>query len=90
MGWDDATKTITLTQGEAYAAAGGELSPNAGGAQAAVPSNAALKINGQSRSDLKAYNINGSTYFQLRDLLGALGVGVDWNGAENRIELREP
>ncbi len=89
VGWDDSAKTITLTQGQSYSAAGGELTPNSGGAQPAVQSSAALIINGQTQTGLAAYNINGSTYFQLRDLLGALGVGVEWNGAANRIELNE-
>ncbi len=36
---------------------------------------------------VEAYNINGSNYFQLRDLAKLLDVGIEWNSATRTVEI---
>lgn len=36
---------------------------------------------------LNAYNINGNTFFKLRDLADVINFGVDWNSADGVIEI---
>ena len=36
---------------------------------------------------VEAYNINGSNYFQLRDLARLLDVGVEWNSVTRTVEI---
>ncbi len=81
VGFDNATKCVTLTSGEAYQLTGSELAADASkGAVTALTSDNAIYINGE-RMNLKAYKINGSNYFKLRDLGQALDfhVGYDNN-----------
>ena len=37
------------------------------------------------RVDIRAYNINGRNYFQLRDLGAVVGFGVDWDGENDTV-----
>ncbi|MGI6180755.1 MAG: polysaccharide deacetylase family protein [Agathobaculum sp.] len=58
----------------------------------AEPAVAAVSVNGQ-KSELPAYNINGSNYVRVRDaamlLAGTKGnFDVQWNGAMQRVELQ--
>jgi hypothetical protein len=81
VGFDNATKCVTLTSGEAYQMTGSELAANAsGGKMPALTSDNAIYINGK-QMNLKAYKIDGSNYFKLRDLGQALDfhVGYDNN-----------
>ncbi len=68
VGYDDATKAITLTSGQPYTAVGGELTGSGGtSAVYALPSESAVYLDG-IKIKLKAYNINGNNYFKLRDV----------------------
>lgn len=81
VGFDNVTKCVTLTSGEAYQMTGSELAAeSSGGTVTALTSDNAIYINGE-RMNLKAYKINGSNYFKLRDLGQALDfhVGYDNN-----------
>jgi hypothetical protein len=67
LGWDDATKTITITTRSAYASVGDELGTILTGS---IPTNASMHrilLDGVEIK-LAAYNINGYNYFRLRDL----------------------
>ena len=79
VGYDDATRTVTVSTGAAYAPNGSELVIDADLSSTAQPSTQTLLINGQPRSDLNAYNIGGNNFFKLRDLGSALNFDVDYN-----------
>lgn len=85
--WDAANQAIQLTTGVPYTPVGGELTKGNGQSQPAKVSNAKVLLNG-AILDLKVYEINGNTYFKLRDLGEALGFGVDWDSAQNAILIR--
>ena len=60
--WDVANQAIQLTPGVPYTSVGGELPKGNGQSQPAKVSNAKILLNGAGL-DLKAYEINGNTYF---------------------------
>lgn len=59
---------------------------NAYAAVLAERSSHKVTVDGQPVS-VEAYNINGSNYFQLRDLARLLDVGIEWNSATRTVEI---
>lgn len=86
VGWNDASRTITLTTGEAYTAVGGELAKTDGLNRFGVSTGAAIYVNGV-KADLTAYNIDGNNYFKLRDLGSVLGFDVSWDDATRTVSI---
>ncbi len=86
VGWDNASKTITLTSGQSYTAAGGEMSAKGTGAQSASVSASKLLIDGKEVA-LTAYTINGNNYFKLRDIGQAFDFGIGWDNATKTITI---
>ena len=86
VGFDDATKKITLTTGESYTAVGGELAARDSVNRIGNPTASAIFVDGQA-VDLMAYNINGNNYFKLRDLGSALGFAVTWDEASRTVNI---
>lgn len=86
VGWNDTTRTITLSTGEAYTAAGGELAKVSAVNQLGVATDAGLYVDG-APADLTAYNINGNNYFKLRDLGKVLGFHVGWDDASHTVSI---
>ena len=84
VSWDGAANAINLLPGQAYTPVGGEMGPAAGGATDAVPSAAAVLVNGSPVS-LRAYTIGGNNFFMLRDLGEALGFEVGWDAGTATI-----
>ncbi len=84
VGYDSATRTITCTSGEAYEANGSELVIGEDLSATAVRSNQPLYVNGEL-STIKAYNLGGNNYFQLRELGAAIGFGVDYDAATRTV-----
>ena len=80
VGFDSAASSVALTSGQPYAMTGSEMKPDKGGAVTAIVSDNSIYVNSQ-KLNLKAYKINGSNYFKLRDLGQALDfyVGYDNN-----------
>ena len=85
--YDEKTTVIRVTSGEAYVPVGGELETGKDRSSTAVPSVQPLVIDGVERSDLKAYNIGGNNYFQLRDLGKALNFGVNYDEASGTVRI---
>lgn len=83
VGWDNATKTVTITSGEAYAPDGSELVVGEDKSATAVPSSQTILMNGEVCGDLSVYNLGGNNFFKLRDLGEALGFTVDYDQATN-------
>jgi hypothetical protein len=86
VGYDGATKAITLTSGQSYTAVGGEMESSGAGNMAAIPTRSKIYFDGAEIS-LTAYNIDGYNYFKLRDIGQAFDFGVDWDGARNTIVI---
>lgn len=84
--WDAPTKTIALVPGQAYTAAGGEMSGAGTGTKAAVPTAARILLDGKAVS-FTAYNIDGNNYFKLRDIGQAMNFGVDWDSVNHTIAI---
>ena len=85
VGYDSATRTVTVTTGAVYTPLATDLQIGADESASAMVSSQSLTINGEVVS-LTAYNIGGSNYFMLRDLAPYLGFDVDYN-AETRTAL---
>lgn len=92
VGYDDASRSITLTTGKAYANPNGtEMSTPFSGNQPYKESSSAVLVNGVqtalSAITLTDANGGGYTYFKLRDLGEALGFSVDWDAAAGSIVI---
>jgi len=84
--WNEEKRAINLVTNTAYIETGGELSPGNGENKNAIPSTAMLLLNGETIS-LTAYNIEGNTYFKLRDLGQTLNFGVFWNDSSKVVTM---
>ena len=80
VGYDSATRTVTVTTGADYTPLPTDLQIGTDQSASAVVSSQSLAINGKS-VDLTAYNIGGSNYFMLRDLAPYLDFGVNYDAA---------
>ena len=79
VGYDAASSTVTITTGEAYMPAGGELAAGVDNSATARPSSQAILIDGVKHDELTVYNIGGSNFFQLRELGNVLGFDVGYD-----------
>jgi hypothetical protein len=86
VGWDGANNAISLTGGEAYTVAGGEMAGKGGGSKEASPTDSKIILNGRD-VQITAYFIDGNNYFKLRDIGEAFDFGVDWDGERNTIVI---
>ena len=78
--YDTATNTMIVTTGVPYTHPNGtELKTGKDNSATAVVTPQALKIDGELRSDLTAYNIGNVNFFQLRELGKALHFYVHWD-----------
>lgn len=78
VGYDDASRTVSLTTGESYTAVGGELLGSAAERCSAAVSNDVILIDGEPAA-LTVYKIDGANYFKLRDLGKALDFHVGYD-----------
>lgn len=87
VGYDSATKAITLQRGGQYVPVGGEGEltevPRIFQVQ---PSQATLYVNGVQQ-EMTAYNIEGNNYFKLRDLGQIMDFGVGYDAAAKLVVL---
>ncbi len=86
VSWDGEAGVVSIVSGETYIPVGGELEVGADKSETAAPSTQTVMVNGEVRTDLRAYNIGGNNYFRLRDLGEAVGFRVDYD-AETRTVL---
>ncbi len=84
--YDEAAKTVSITSGRPYAPIGGELSGAASEIGSAIPTNNAIRVNGESAS-LTAFKIGGDNYFRLRDLGEALDFYVGYSEAMKTVYI---
>jgi len=86
VGYDTATKAITLTRGQSYTPNDSEMVQGDGKAKSAIPTPSTIYLNGNVL-DLVVYNIGGSNFFKLRELMKAIDVYVGYDSATRAITL---
>ena len=86
VGWDGEANAISLTSGEAYTPAGGEMEVKSGGKQTAKPTSSKIILDGKEVS-LTAYEIGGNNYFKLRDIGQTFDFGIGWDDASRTITI---
>ena len=84
VGYDNATRAITITTERPYIAVGGEMAAGDGKAKAADPTSSKIYIDGIER-DFTVYNIGGNNFLKLRDLMSALDVAVTFDAVTRNI-----
>jgi hypothetical protein len=84
--YDEETKAITLTTGEAYEEDGSEMKPGDGAAKVAKPTASTVTLDGEELA-LTAYNIGGNNFFKLRDLMKALDVFVGYDAETKAVTI---
>ena len=86
VGYDNATRAITMTTGQPYTAVGGEMQAGDGRPKAANPTPSKIYIDGVEL-DFTVYNIGGNNFFKLRDLMSALDIAVTYDAATRNIGI---
>jgi hypothetical protein len=87
VGYDTATKAISLSPGQPYTPIGGELTSTGELPTAtAIPSPSTIQMNGEP-INLTVYSIGGSTYVRLSDIGKAIDFGVFCDNASNTIRV---
>ncbi|MDR3766688.1 MAG: N-acetylmuramoyl-L-alanine amidase [Butyricicoccus sp.] len=86
VGYDAASRSISIKTQAAYTPDGSEMKSNASGNKSAVSSTMTVLVNGSKKS-LDAYNIDGYTYYKLRDLGTALGFSVGFVDSSRQITI---
>ncbi len=84
VGYDDPTRTITVETGKAYTPIGTELVKGPDQSATCVYNSMAIYINGTA-VNLTAFNIGGSTFFQLRELGNQIGFNVGYDEATRTV-----
>ena len=77
--YDETSKTVIVKTGEAYAKQPGDLEIGADKSATAVKSPQSIQINGETVSDLTAFNIGDNNFFKLAELGAKLGFGVTYD-----------
>ena len=84
VGWDQPTYSVTMTTGEDYVPAGGELKKESASTATAKTGDCNLLLNGDA-IELDGYLINSNNYFKLRDIGDALGFTVGYDDTTRTI-----
>jgi len=84
--WDAAANAILLTGGQPYEPIGGEMALGDGTSQTAMRTTSSIIINDVTLN-LTAYNIGGSNFFMLRDIMRSFDIGVAWDAATSTIAI---
>lgn len=86
VGWDAAAQDVVVTTGGAYTPVGGELDAGERHSRLAVVSPASVRWDGRSLA-LSVYEIDGRSFFRLRDLMALLDVSVGWDSERSLVTL---
>ena len=77
--YDEASRTVIVRTGEAYAMQPGDLEIGADKSASAVRSAQTIQVDGAAVSDLTAFNIGDNNFFKLAELGAKLGFGVTYD-----------
>ena len=86
VSWDGNLNAIMIDTHKDYVAIGGELSSEIEQDMNVVENNTPIYVDGH-RTAITAYNINGSSYFKIRDIADATGFEIQWDGNSQTINL---
>ena len=86
VSWDGNLNAIMIDTHSDYVAIGGELSSEIEQVMNVVENNTPIYVDGH-RTAITAYNINGSSYFKIRDIADATGFEIQWDGNSQTINL---
>ena len=84
--WDSNLEAIMINTGEDYVVIGGELSGEIEQDMDVVENSTPIYVDGRQRA-ITAYNINGSSYFKIRDIADAVGFNIQWDGETQTISI---
>lgn len=85
--WNEEAQAINMVTQKPYTVVGGELASSSSAKdKTAVKSGALLQVNGIS-TNCDVYNIDGYSYFKLRDVAQAINFGVSWSEEQNTIGI---
>ncbi len=87
VAWDESLSAIAISRGVKYTIVGGELSEENGTALNVEQNSAPVYVDGEEK-EMLSYNINGSTYFKIRDIGDMVGFTVDWDGDAQAVIIR--
>ncbi|GAU76642.1 hypothetical protein [Fusibacter sp. 3D3] len=87
VSWDETNKSINLVSGNAYTVVGGELAKGDGMPKTAIPYGNSIYKDGIKIKDLKAYTINGSSFFRLKDLAEKFEITVTYNVETKAVSI---
>ena len=86
VGWNNAQQMVVLTTAQPYTSVSGDLSGRATSNRDAAYNHAIVQINGRIAS-LVSYNIDDSTYFNVRDMAREIGFSVKFEPATSTIVI---
>lgn len=84
--WDPKLEAIMIWTDTDYTVIGGELSGELEQDMNVLENSTPIYVDGRQRA-ITAYNINGSSYFKIRDIADAVGFEIYWDGDTNTIRI---
>lgn len=84
--WNNDAQRIDLTSGKAYTIVGGELGA-IGSASKKAESSTAVVYKDNVKMGYTGYNIDDNNYYKLRDVCESFDIGVNWDGANQRVDI---
>lgn len=86
VSWDGTLGAIMIDTYTDYVAIGGELSSEVEQDMNVVENDTPIYVDGRQTA-ITAYNINGSSYFKIRDIADAAGFEIQWDGGSQTINV---
>ncbi len=86
VSWDSELEAIMIDTHSDYVPVGGELSGEIEQDMNVVENSTPIYVDNR-RTAITAYNINGSSYFKIRDIADATGFDIQWDGGSQTINL---
>ena len=86
VSWNNDAQRIDLTSGKPYTTVGGELGA-IGSASKKAESSTAVVYKDNAKMDYTGYNIDDNNYYKLRDVCESFDIGVNWDGANQRVDI---
>lgn len=86
VSWNNDAQRIDLTSGKPYTTVGGELGA-IGSASKKAESSTAVVYKDNVKIDYTGYNIDDNNYYKLRDVCESFNIGVNWDGANQRVDI---
>ncbi|MCL2124567.1 MAG: carbohydrate-binding domain-containing protein [Oscillospiraceae bacterium] len=86
VGYDNASKTVTITSGQAYTPTSSDMQPGDGKVKTVTPTPSLILLDG-AELNLVVYNIGGANFFKLRDLMEVIDVYVGYDAPSKAVTL---